>query len=239
MVASRESAVRACPCPNSPTSAASNRPEPASTSRYCRDRPAPPRHLVSVMLDLRLLISASRGDPADPVVVHVPQPGEHPARPEHPGDLGQRAVHVEPVHRLPGQHGVEAGVGQRDLFRAPRHRTHRGHRPPQLGQHLRVGLHRGHLGAQADQRRGQLAGTRRRCRPPGPAGGPGPAPAPTAPRPRHSRGGARRRRPRRRRTTSRAAAGPPPRPRSPHGSGHPGPSARSPRRAYSAGCRAS
>jgi len=62
------------------------------------------------------------------------------------------------VHGLPGQHGVQAGVGQRDLFRAPRHRTHRGHRPSQLGQHLRVGFHCGHLGAQAGQHRGQLAG---------------------------------------------------------------------------------
>src|SRR6185437_7596599 len=28
------------------------------------------------------------GDPADPVVIHVPQASEHAARPEHPGDLG-------------------------------------------------------------------------------------------------------------------------------------------------------
>ena len=117
---------------------------------------APPRQRDA---GLALADLGQPGDPADPVVVHVPQPGEHAARPEHPGDLGQRAVHVEPVHGLAGQHGVQAGIGQRDLFRAPRHRTHRGHRPPQLGQHLRVGLHRGHLGAQAGQRRGQLAGT--------------------------------------------------------------------------------
>ena len=38
MVASRESAVRACPCPNSPSSAAWNRPEPASSRRCRRDR---------------------------------------------------------------------------------------------------------------------------------------------------------------------------------------------------------
>jgi hypothetical protein len=86
------------------------------------------------------------GDPADPVVVHVPQAGEHAARPEHPGDLRQRAVHVKPVHGLASQHGVQARIGQRDVFRAPRHRTHLGYRPPQLGQHLRVGFYRGHLG---------------------------------------------------------------------------------------------
>ena len=117
---------------------------------------APPRQRDA---GLALADLGQPGHPADPVVVHVPQPGEHAARPEHPGDLGQRAVHVEPVHGLAGQHGVQAGIGQRDLLGAPRRRTHRGHRPPQLGQHLRVGLHRGHLGAQAGQLRGQLAGT--------------------------------------------------------------------------------
>jgi hypothetical protein len=100
------------------------------------------------------------GDPVHPVVVHVPQSGEDPAGGEHPGDLRHRAVQVEPVHGLTGQHRVHAGVGQRQLLRAPRRRTYLRHRPPQLGQHLRVGLDRGHLGAQPGQRRGQLAGSR-------------------------------------------------------------------------------
>ena len=59
MVASRESAVRTWPCPNSPTSAAENRSEASPSSCSCRDLAALPRHVVSVMLDLRLLISAS------------------------------------------------------------------------------------------------------------------------------------------------------------------------------------
>jgi hypothetical protein len=49
-------------------------------------RAAPPRGQRDAGLALTDL--GQPGDPADPVVVHVPQPGEHPARPEHPGDLG-------------------------------------------------------------------------------------------------------------------------------------------------------
>ena len=59
IVASRESAVRAWPCPNSPTSAAANSSERSPSNCSCRDFAALSRHLVSVMLDLRLLISAS------------------------------------------------------------------------------------------------------------------------------------------------------------------------------------
>jgi len=59
MVAASESAVRAWPCPNSPTSASANRSECPPSSCSCRDLAALSRHLVSVMLDLRLLISAS------------------------------------------------------------------------------------------------------------------------------------------------------------------------------------
>ena len=157
MVASRESAVRACPCPNSPSSAAWNRPEPAS-SRRCS--PGPARAVApSQQRDAGLALAhlGQVENPADPVVVHVPQPGEDPAGRQHAGDLGHRAVHVKPVHGLAGQDGVDAGIGQRNLFRAPRHRTHLGQRPPQLRQHLRVRFHRGHVGAEADQRRGQLA----------------------------------------------------------------------------------
>jgi hypothetical protein len=59
MVASKDSAVRRCPCSNSPTSAASNSPDPAASRRSLRDRPSSSRHVSSVTLDLRLLILAS------------------------------------------------------------------------------------------------------------------------------------------------------------------------------------
>ena len=55
------------------------------------------------------------------------------------------------------------GVGQRDVFRAARPPNAPGHRPPQFGQHRRVGLHRGHLGAEA----GSASRSACRFRPPG------------------------------------------------------------------------
>jgi len=99
------------------------------------------------------------GDPAHPVVVDVPQSGEHAAGGEHPGDLGQRAIQVEPVHGLSGDDGVRAAVRHRDLLRAARPGLHRIHLAPQYGEHLRIGLHGGDFGAQADQGGGQLPGS--------------------------------------------------------------------------------
>ena len=99
-------------------------------------------------------------DPAHPVVVHVPQSGQHAARRQHPGQLGQGPVQVEPVHGLAGQHGVDGAVGQRDLFRAAGHGPHRAEPAAQFGQHAGIGFHRGDVGAQADQGFGQLAGSR-------------------------------------------------------------------------------
>jgi len=59
MVASREPAVRGCPCSNSRDSPSRNRPAPAAAIRSARAWSAPPRHRSSVMLAWRLLISAS------------------------------------------------------------------------------------------------------------------------------------------------------------------------------------
>ena len=107
---------------------------------------------------LALADLSQRRDPAGPVIVDVPQRGEHTARGEHPGDLGYGPVQVEPVQGLADQDGVDAGVGQRDLFRAAGQGSHRAEVAAEFGEHVRVGLHRRDLGAQADQGGGQLAG---------------------------------------------------------------------------------
>ena len=97
-------------------------------------------------------------DPLHPVVVTVPERAERPAGNEHPADLRHRPRHVEPVHRLPAEHRADRRVGQRDRLRRAGQRPRRRHLPPQLGQHRRVRLDRGHLRAQADQHRRQLPG---------------------------------------------------------------------------------
>ena len=236
MVASRESAVRACPCPNSPSSAAWNSPEPAS-SRRCL--PGPARAVAPAQqrgAGLALADLGQAGDRADPVVVDVPQPGEDPA--------GSRA---------PGRSRVSRGPGRTSAWPARRARRRRSHRAaaslprfpapnaPRASPAATPPAFAGPVPPRSPRRRGRPVSRSacrfpRRCRPPGPAGRPRPAPAPTGPRPRHSRGGAPRRRPRRRRTTSRAAAFPPPRPGARWG---PLQSARSRQRAYSHLCLAS
>ena len=63
--------------------------------------------------DVRLALAdlGQRRDPADPVVIDVPQRGERAARGEDPGDLPDGPVQVELVHGLSDQDGVHARVG--------------------------------------------------------------------------------------------------------------------------------
>jgi len=64
------------------------------------------------------------------------------------------------VHGLAGEDGVDARIGQRDLFRAAGQGTYRAKRAPQLGEHGRVGLHGRDLSAETHQGFGQFAGSR-------------------------------------------------------------------------------
>ena len=109
------------------------------------------------------------GNPVDPVVVGVPQAGEHAAGRQHPGDLRHRAVQVEPVRRLAGQHGVDGLVRQRYRLRPARRRGHAGQPAVQFGQHVRVGLDRDDarpaaVQGQAGELGGELAGPAPRSR---------------------------------------------------------------------------
>ena len=78
---------------------------------------------------------------------------------QHPGDLGQRPVVVEPVERLRGHHDVVRRVRRRGSPRrdATEVRTS-GSRSRSTRQHRVVGVGGVHVVAERDQRLGQLAG---------------------------------------------------------------------------------
>jgi hypothetical protein len=78
-----------------------------------------------------------------------------PADPRQPGNPVDPVVHDVP-HA--GQHGVDGRVRQRYRLGATRQCTDIRQCAAQLGQHRRVGLDRGDVGAQRNQRGGELAG---------------------------------------------------------------------------------
>ena len=80
------------------------------------------------------------------LVAVVPDGGEHPAGPDHPGELGVGAVRVEPVVRLGGDRRVDRTVGERDATRPTRPATSTlGRRLGEYVPHLRVRLDGDHL----------------------------------------------------------------------------------------------
>lgn len=58
-----------------------------------------------------------------------------------------------------GQHSIDGRVRQRYLLGTTRQGTDSRQRAAQLDQHRRIGLDRNDVGAQRDQRAGQLAGS--------------------------------------------------------------------------------
>jgi hypothetical protein len=115
-------------------------------------------------------------DPGDRFVSPVLEQRQDPAGAEHPRDLGQCSVGLEPAERLGDRDRVGAGALQRDLLRPPGERGHLGHGAGQLVPKLGVRLDRGDDPvAFGDELTRQLAGPRcdlddlERCRPELPA----------------------------------------------------------------------
>ncbi len=99
------------------------------------------------------------GGPFDPVVDDVPQAGQDAAGCQDPGDLGSCDGHVEPVHGVAGQHGVDGGVRQGYRLGATPQGAYGRQRAAEFGQHARVGLDGDDVRARGDQHAGQLAGS--------------------------------------------------------------------------------
>ena len=135
--------------------------------------------------------------PGDPLVALVPHQRDLAARPQHPGDLRQRALEVEPVEGLRTDDDVDRAGGQRDLLRdraGGRARPEAGR--PGAGASPRAGPSRA-PGGRAPPGRRSAGRCRRRA--PGPA--PGCRRRASGRPPAGSRDGPGRRRPPRTRTT--------------------------------------
>ena len=159
-VATRESAVRRCPCGNS---ACSGEPNRASEPVFGRCASAvSARQLLNVSRGPMAALPLTRSSPAtqstrSSKTFHRPArmpPGARTLAISGPGD-----VHVEPVHGVAGQHGIDGRVRQRYRLGATRQGADSRQRAAQLGQHRRVRLDRDDVGAQRDQRGGELAGS--------------------------------------------------------------------------------
>ena len=102
--------------------------------------------------------SASARTQATRVVPGVVEQRQPTAGPQHPGDLGQRPVQVEPVERLPDGDQVDARVRQRQLLGAAGQHLGPGHARARAPRASRRRARPRPSGPGRAQRAGQLAG---------------------------------------------------------------------------------
>ncbi len=100
------------------------------------------------------------GDPVDVEVIGVPERREHSAGAQHPRDLRERALLIEPVQRLPDGDGVDRIVRQRNGFGDGTAGGDAGMSADQFGEHLRIRFDGDDRCARGEQTRRQLSGAR-------------------------------------------------------------------------------
>ena len=96
-------------------------------------------------------------DPAHPLVAGVPHQAEPPTRSQHPRDLLDGALGIEPVPGLRDQHRVHAVVGQRNVFCGTEQRRRIGQRIGQQLKHFRDGIDRDDVEPALDEPGGELS----------------------------------------------------------------------------------
>ena len=109
-------------------------------------------------LVLRADDRAEASHPRHPLVALVPDQRQAAAGLEDPGDLGQRAVVVEPVERLGADDHVVRAVAGRDLLGRGLRRADLGQPLLQPGEHRGIGVGGVHVVAEGHQLLGELAG---------------------------------------------------------------------------------
>ena len=102
--------------------------------------------------------AAEAAHPRDPLVAGVPHQGDVAARPQDARELGERALVVEPVEGLRGDHHVDRAVGDGQLLGGRPGRPGVREVALEHGEHLGVGLGGVDVVAQGHQLLGELAG---------------------------------------------------------------------------------
>ncbi len=90
----------------------------------------------------------------------VPHHDERALRTQHAGDLGEPRAGVEPMEGLGGEHGIDRGVGERDLLSARGKHLGFGAQLHEQAAHSGSGLHSDHTVERGYEQTGELARAR-------------------------------------------------------------------------------
>src|SRR6478609_3712058 len=97
-------------------------------------------------------------DPAQPLVAGVPDQSQSAAGPQHPGDLLDGTLGIEPMPSLRDEHRVHAVVGKWDLFGSAEQCGGVGQRTAEQLEHLWDRVDGDDVQSPLDESGGQLAG---------------------------------------------------------------------------------